>query len=491
MISVRRVAIVVALALASMAHVGSPNTFFTGDAGPYPVRVTVRLPGVIPGLAEITVRVPDEAAGAVRSMTVQAVQWNVGPEGAPPADPATRVPGDPELYSASLWFMGATSYRVLVAIDGARGHGTAVVPVLALATEQRSMPSWLGGVLACLGLFLAVGLLTIVGAAVRESILPPGAAPDAQRRRRARIAISAAAVLVVLIVWGGKAWWGVEAESYGEFVLYRPFTAVAASRVEPGRRWLTLTIDDQRWPPNPGSLTRWNALMPDHGKLMHMFLIRERAHDVFAHLHPTPKTPAATAFDVQLPFIPPGRYRVFADIVHESGYAQTLATTVDLPREAPGEARGGDPDDSTFASRAVPEAPAAVFTFGDGSTVTWERGEEPLREGEDRLLTFVARAADGSPLPLEPYMGMLGHIAVARDDGAVFAHLHPAGSISMAALAKFGGDVHTTHRSAADAKLSIPYAFPKTGRYRLWVQMKRGGEVLTSAFDAAVLASEP
>jgi hypothetical protein len=40
-----------------MAHVGSPDTFFTGHAGPYPVRVSVRLPGVIPGRAEVTVRV--------------------------------------------------------------------------------------------------------------------------------------------------------------------------------------------------------------------------------------------------------------------------------------------------------------------------------------------------------------------------------------------------------------------------------------------------
>ena len=32
-----------------MAHVGSPDTFFVGKAGPYHVRVIVRLPGVIPG----------------------------------------------------------------------------------------------------------------------------------------------------------------------------------------------------------------------------------------------------------------------------------------------------------------------------------------------------------------------------------------------------------------------------------------------------------
>ena len=34
------------LAALSMAHVGSPDTFFAGKAGPYDVRVSVRLPGV-------------------------------------------------------------------------------------------------------------------------------------------------------------------------------------------------------------------------------------------------------------------------------------------------------------------------------------------------------------------------------------------------------------------------------------------------------------
>ncbi|HXJ29414.1 MAG TPA: hypothetical protein VNG35_02170, partial [Gemmatimonadales bacterium] len=38
------------------AHVGSPDTFYEGDAGPYRVRVIVRPPGVVPGRADITVR---------------------------------------------------------------------------------------------------------------------------------------------------------------------------------------------------------------------------------------------------------------------------------------------------------------------------------------------------------------------------------------------------------------------------------------------------
>src|SRR4029077_6886593 len=53
--SVPRWLAVLALVLAATpagAHVGSPNVFFDGSAGPYPVRVIVRMPVVIPGLAE-------------------------------------------------------------------------------------------------------------------------------------------------------------------------------------------------------------------------------------------------------------------------------------------------------------------------------------------------------------------------------------------------------------------------------------------------------
>jgi hypothetical protein len=38
------------------AHVGSPDVIVEGAAGPHPIRVVVRMPGVIPGQAEVTVR---------------------------------------------------------------------------------------------------------------------------------------------------------------------------------------------------------------------------------------------------------------------------------------------------------------------------------------------------------------------------------------------------------------------------------------------------
>ena len=477
--------LVVGLALTSMAHVGSPDTFFTGNAGPYPVRVTVRLPGVVPGLAQVTVRVAKDA-GVVGRVTVQAVQWNLGVEGAPPPDPAAPVPGDSELYAADLWLMVPTSYRLLVLVDGSLGSGTATVPMMALATVQHPMPRGMGVLLAALGVFLAAGLLTIISVAVRESVVPPGGVPDDRQRRRGRIATVIGVVILAIAVFGGRAWWNAEAFAYADSVLYRPFASAATVKTSgDGARMLSLTIDDRRWPPtNPGS--RYNTLLPDHGKLMHMFMIRDGDLGAFAHVHPVPRSEKAEGFDVAVPPLPPGKYRVYGDIVHESGYAQTLVASATLDG-SPGVARSADPDDSWFDGTAASESATASYRGLDGTTITWQRGE-PLVAGVERLLIFTATNTDGTPAALEPYMGMIGHVAVANAEGTVFAHLHPSGSIAMAALQKFAGaaDPHSQHQAMTGNQLSIPYAFPRAGKYRLWVQVKRGGHVVTSAFDVVV-----
>src|SRR5262249_59129098 len=116
-----------------MAHVGSPDTFFAGKAGPYDVRVTVRLPGVIPGRAQVAVRVAGAESGGngAYAVTLQAGQWNVGLKGAPPPDRAASVPGDPALFASELWFMTASPYQLSVVVDGPQGRGNVLVPVMA------------------------------------------------------------------------------------------------------------------------------------------------------------------------------------------------------------------------------------------------------------------------------------------------------------------------------------------------------------------------
>ena len=156
------------------AHIGSPNVFFEGKAGEYPVRVVIRPPQVVPGLAEISVRVPGEP---VQRVTVLPVFSKAGREGAPPPDEARLVRDETNLYSAALWLMKPGAYSVDVTIEGARGQGTLVLPVNSMATNTRPMTRGYGLMLSALAIVLFVGALRIAGAIFGESRLEPGARP--------------------------------------------------------------------------------------------------------------------------------------------------------------------------------------------------------------------------------------------------------------------------------------------------------------------------
>ncbi|MYG18968.1 MAG: hypothetical protein F4208_05240, partial [Gemmatimonadales bacterium] len=177
----RTAAFVAGLYVVATGHVGSKNVFFSGEAGPYPVSVVIRPPEVIPGLAEVSVRV---TGGGADRVTVRPVRWDAAREGgAPPPDVASPVAGDPELYAAELWLMTVGAYRVEVAVEGARGSGEVSVPVTSVMLGVRDLPPGLGWILAALALLLVAGVVSITGAAVRESQIPAGEAAGPGRRR--------------------------------------------------------------------------------------------------------------------------------------------------------------------------------------------------------------------------------------------------------------------------------------------------------------------
>ena len=91
------------------ADIGHLNSIFEGTAGDIPIRVIIKTPGVVPGLADINIRIFGED---VDKVTAQPIFWKAGIEGAPPADIAEPVKGETNLYSTQLWLMDFGSYNV-------------------------------------------------------------------------------------------------------------------------------------------------------------------------------------------------------------------------------------------------------------------------------------------------------------------------------------------------------------------------------------------
>ena len=537
-------ALVAAGGAAASAHVGTSNAYFDGAAGPYGVRVIVRTPGVVPGLAQVTVRILEgEGVGRV---TVRPLRSDVGLEGAPPPDAARPVRGEAGLYSGELWLMTAGSYSVEVGVAGAAGEGTVFVPVLALAERGLDMSPAVGLGLAAAAFFLFAGAVTILGAAVRESVLEPGREPDAWRRRRGRRAMVVFAVVLGAVLAGGWRWWDAVDAAYRSRI-YRPWSTSATLTAASGRPLLTLAIDDPRWPAGRGEPGA--ALVPDHGKLMHMFLVRAEDLSAFAHVHPVRDGDGEPSFTAALPPLPAGDYRIYADIVHENGFAPTLVNTVRVPPAGPGaggtssaagaaaggslaagggspgaggsvaaggppaagggapEAAGGgdapaggpapDPDDSWATLRPYGASPSESYPLPSGRTMRWER-DGPIAVDEEATLRFSVTEPDGTPSAFEPYMGMLSHAAVLRRDGSVFVHLHPSGSINLTAQRRFaeaeggagGGAPGAEHGGRSPSgpanRVTFPFVFPEPGAYRIVVQVKPGAAVETAAFDVEV-----
>ena len=91
--------------------------------------------------------------------------------------------------------------------------------------------------------------------------------------------------------------------------------------------------------------------------------------------------------------------------------------------------------------------------------------------GREQLITFdVLDDTTGEPAgDLEPYLGATGHLLMASADLAVASHAHPIADIN-----------------GSRSNIVFEVLFPRPGDYRLWVQLQRRGQVITTAFTVPV-----
>ena len=540
-------AVLMLISTSLMAHVGSPGVIFQGKAGPYTIMVNINPPDVIPGTATASVFIDNQQ---VNHVFLQPVYWYAGANGSPKADEALPVKGTPGQYQGLIWLMqtGVASMKIMV--DGPLGKGSAIIPVMAISTAQRTMPANLDWGLAGLGLLLVVLLITIIGSSVTDGIQAPGAG-RASAARKKYIAMGVTALILFLILYGGSSWWDSWRNRYRRFMYTSPLAH--SSIIMHGNQMVYQMNIDSAWlRKNEESMS---YIVPDHGKLMHLFLIREKTDDAFAHLHPIRKD--STDFQVALADLPAGRYKVFADIVRWSGFTETITDTVTIPDKPVmhyasnnDQPLYSDPDDTYVISNSINDnknaftgrvalvcgRPGTEMKLADGSTAFWmHAANTPFEANKIYPLTFAIKDPSGKPAKLQPYMGMMGHAVIMKYDGSVYVHLHPVGTYSMASqeiiqnridgnknnMPQLPGAMH--FQDSVDHVISLirlmsedernaylnagmkgmampgmnsnehdmgmvtfPYAFPGPGNYRIWVQMKRDGKILNSAFDAVV-----
>ena len=484
------------------AHVGSPDVYAEGTAGPYKLSVVIRPPLVIPGVAEVDVRV---LSPGVHRILIAPLALVGEASKHPPAPDAMKVTaGDPNYFTGQLWIMAPGSWQIRIAVDGDQGHGVWSVPLPAVAMGTRPMQKGLGVCLAILGVLLVIGMTGIVGAAAREAQLEPGATPSGKARRSAQVSMTVALAVLVAGVILGNWWWRSEAADYSSQV-YKPLlmdATLSAGNV------LDLKIKDPGW----ARRRRLDDFIPDHNHLMHLYLIRWPQMDVVFHLHPEPV--ATGEFQLALPSVPAGDYHLYADVVHASGFPETVVSSVQLP-QIDGRPLAGDDAEGEGASVLSGGTNDNAFHLPDGYSMVWTK---PPALVARRLEDFTFTLIDNTGHPAQDtalYMGMLGHAAFVKDDGTVFAHIHPSGTVAMAALMMAqnelappstagSGSGSPAAGGTSDAKdmaempgmaalsdhlpntVSFPYGFPAPGRYRIFVQMKHGTTVETGIFDARV-----
>lgn len=196
---------------------------------------------------------------------------------------------------------------------------------------------------------------------------------------------------------------------------------------------LSFTIDG----PEGAPLTAYEVA---HERELHFIVVSSDLVQ-FAHLHPERDSDGTWSVDV--PALPAGAYRAYADFKVAGGAALTLGADLTVPGETATPA-------SLVERRTTTVDGYEVELTGDGMP------------GSSSQLTVTVRR-DGEVITTEPYLGAGGHLVAIRDGDLAYLHVHPI-----------------------DEAPSGPVAFavevPSPGLYGLYFDFAHAGQVRTASF---------
>jgi hypothetical protein len=203
---------------------------------------------------------------------------------------------------------------------------------------------------------------------------------------------------------------------------------------------LRLTVRDPR---TMATVRRFDLV---HERTMHLFVVGGDGLSYFTHQHPVQQPDGVFMLDVQVPQA--GPYMAIAEFQPTGGTPQVFQQAFTT----------GEP----FASRQPPALDPGPKVV-DGMRVTMDASK--LKGGEEGTLSFRIddAASDAEVTDLEPYLGASAHLLIVTADLTEAVHGHPS-------------------EGARGPVLSFTPILPRAGRYKLWLQVQRAGQITTVPF---------
>ena len=186
-----------------------------------------------------------------------------------------------------------------------------------------------------------------------------------------------------------------------------------------------------------------------HERPFHLFIIG-RDLGYFAHVHPTLE--ADGTFDLHQD-LSPGAYLLVADFLPSGGTSQLVQRMVTTPGYS----------GPLFASPpTLPSLPNEHVA--SGLRIRMDAGSPGPRRAADIRFELSDASTGQAITDLEPYLGAPGHLLIADNELTTAIHGHPEGAATTGPAVTFSP------------------VLPHSGRYKVWVQFQRKGEVITAPF---------
>jgi hypothetical protein len=200
---------------------------------------------------------------------------------------------------------------------------------------------------------------------------------------------------------------------------------------------------------------------------VHLIFVRR---DLSAIVHRHPAIAADGTFTDTIVFPAPGPYRLVIDVYPAQGPQPNfqLFSTLTVP--------------GTYTPKPLP--PLQTTEMVDGYRFTL-RGRPHLRAIEAAFLHFTVTGPDGKPASFTPWFGALAHAIFFRNGSLDYFHTHVCAPGALGCTSVLGA-TRVTGTSATPGKLTVGVLVPLAGEWRLFLQCRVNGHVITAPFTLRV-----